>query len=134
VAPYTTYSIDSTKYLVLRGGVDRDTAKNKAYTNWKYSTCIGFGAEIPWGFSVYLEPAFIWLNYDGPRYVAENLVYQPIIERDFMQHYTFSISNNKFDFNGFVPTLTVSYSKRNSNIHSREYDKWTTEFTMRQRF
>ena len=134
VAPYTTYSIDSTKYMVLRGGVDRDVAKNKAYTNWRYSTGIGFGAEIPWGFNIYFEPSFSWLKYDGARYVAENLVYQPIIERDFMQHYMFSISNNKFDFHGFVPTLTISYSKRNSNIHSREYDKWATEFTMRQRF
>ena len=45
-----------------------------------------------------------------------------------------SVSNNKFDIWGFVPTMTVSYTKKDSNIHAREYEKWTAEFTMRQRF
>lgn len=134
VAPYVAYSIDSTKYIVLRGGVDRDTAKYDVYANWRYSTGIGFGAEIPWGFSVYLEPTFSWVNYDGPRWVVKDNSFKPVVENDFIQRYTFSLSNNKIDFMGFVPTFTFSYTKRDSNIKSREYEKWTTEFTLRQRF
>ena len=45
-----------------------------------------------------------------------------------------SLSNNKVDIWGFVPTLTLSYTNRDSNIKVREYEKWTAEFTMRQRF
>ena len=134
VAPHISYSIDSTKYVVLRGGIDRDTAKKAVYANWRYSAGIGFGAEIPWGFSVYFEPSFSWANYDGPRWVVQDNDYKPITERDFTQRYTLSISNNKIDWWGFVPTLTISYTNRDSNIHSREYEKWTTEFTMRQKF
>jgi len=134
VAPYVVYSIDSTKYFILRGGLDRDIAKLNTFSDWRYSTGVGFGAEIPWGFSIYLEPSFSWTNYDGPRWATKNNAYQPVIEHNFTQHYTASLSNNKVDFWGFVPTLTVSYSKRDSNIHSREYEKWTTEFTLRQRF
>lgn len=134
IAPYISYSLDSTKYLVLRGGIDRDTAEKPVYANWRYSTGIGFGAEIPWGFSLYFEPAFSWVNYDGPRYVVKDGDFQPVIEKDFIQRYSFSVSNNKFDFYGFVPTLRFSYTKRDSNIHSREYEKWTTEFSMRQKF
>jgi len=132
--PYMVYSVDSTKYFILRTGIDRDTAKNHAYANWRYNVGLGFGAEIPWGFSIYLEPSFSWTNYDEARYVAKDLVYQPIIEHDFTQHYTVSISNNKIDYWGFVPTFTVAYTNRDSNIHSREFDKWSIEFTMRQRF
>jgi len=134
VSPYATYSLDSTKYFVLRGGIERDTAGVDAYADWRYSTSIGFGAELPWGFNVYLEPAFSWVNYDGPRWTVKNHTYQPVVERDFIQRYTVSLSNSKIDFMGFVPTLTFSYTSRESNIHSREYDKFITEFSFRQRF
>ena len=120
--------------MVLRGGVNRDTAKKEVYANWRYTSGIGFGIEIPWGFSLYFEPTFSWVNYDGPRYVVKNNDFVPVVEKDFIQRYSFSLSNNKFDFWGFVPTIMFSYTKRDSNINSREYEKWTTEFTMRQRF
>ena len=134
VSPQVTYSFDASKYFILFGGVERDTAKDDAYANWRYSTGIGFGAEIPWGFSVYFEPSFSWMNYDGPRWAVKDHKFTQITERDFIQRYAVSLSNNKFDFWGFVPTITFSYTKRDSNIHAREYQKWTTEFTMRQRF
>lgn len=134
VSPRLSYSFDASKYVILFGGVDRDTAKDDAYASWRYNIGMGFGAEIPWGFSVYFEPSFYWTNYDGPRWTVKDYQFVQITERDFMQRYSVSVSNNKFDFWGFVPTVTFSYTKRDSNIHAREYEKWTTEFTMRQRF
>ena len=134
IAPYTSYFFDASKYVVIFGGVERDTAKNDTYANWQYNIGIGFGAEIPWGFSVYLEPSFAWINYDSERWAVKNYEYTKIVERDFTQRYAVSLSNNKIDVLGFVPTLTVSYTKRNSNIDVRDYEKWTAEFTMRQRF
>lgn len=134
----TVYSFDASKYIILRGGVERETAKKDFYANWRYNTSIGFGSELPWGFHVYLEPSFSWTNYDGPRWtvVTENgfLKQKQITEHNFLQRYAVSLSNNKFDVWGFVPTLTVSYTKRDSNIKSREYDKTTIEFSMQQRF
>jgi len=133
-----SYSLDATKYIILRGGVDRDTAQRDYYANWRYNVGIGFGTELPWGFSAYIEPAFSWTNYDAARWVAvvENSVLTQVqkTERDFTQRYALSLSNHKFDVWGFVPTLTFSYTRRDSNIKMREYDKWTMEFTMQQRF
>ena len=134
VLPHVSYSFDASKYIILFGGVERDTAKNDIYANWRYNVGVGFGAEIPWGFSIYLEPSFSWTNYDGPRWAVKDYQYTKITERDFTQRYAASLSNNKVDVWGFVPTFTLSYTKRNSNIDVREYDKWTAEFTMRQRF
>lgn len=134
-----SYSLDATKYLILRGGMDRDTAKRDYYANWRYNAAIGFGSELPWGFHAYIEPSFSWTNYDAPRWVVvvdDNSVLKQVkkTERDFTQRYALSLSNNKFDVWGFVPTLTFSYTKRDSNIKNREYDKATVEFTMQQRF
>ena len=134
ISPHFVYSFDASKYIVLRGNVDRDTARSDAYANWRYGTSIGFGSELPYGFHLYLEPYFAWTNYDGDRWVVKHNTYQPVTERDFIQRYSVSISNNKFDIWGFVPTITFSYTKKDSNIHSREYEKYTTEFTFQQRF
>ena len=134
ISTYTSYSFDASKYIVVSGSVDRDTAKNDIYANWRYTTGLGFGAEIPWGFSLYLDSSFYWTNYDGERWAVKNHKFTEIAERNFTQRYSISLSNNKIDIWGFVPTFTFSYTKRDSNIHSREYEKWTTEFTMRQRF
>lgn len=134
VMPHVSYSFDASKYIILFGGVDRDTAKSDMYANWRYNIGTGFGAEIPWGFGVYFEPSFSWTNYDGPRWAVKDYHFAQIKEHDFMQRYAVSLSNNKIDIWGFVPTVTVSYTRRDSNIHEREYEKWTTEFTMRQRF
>ncbi len=133
-----SYSLDATKYIILRGGVDRDTTKSRGWSDWRYSTGIGFGSELPWGFNVYIEPSFIWTNYDEPRWfmVSENdVIFQKsITERDFMHRYALSLSNNKLDIWGFVPTMTFSYTNRDSNVKNRKYDKWALEFSMQQRF
>ena len=134
VNPYLAYSFGASKYAVLRGGLERETAKMDAYANWKYNTSAGFGAELMYGFHMYLEPYFSWTNYDGEKWVVKNNTYQPVKERDFLQRYSVSLSNNKLEVWGFVPTLTVAYTQKDSNIHSREYKKWTTEFSFQQRF
>ena len=134
VSPKISYSFDSTKYIVLRGNLERETAEFDAYANRKYGGSIGFGSVLPYGFHLYLEPHFSYINYDGDRWVVKDNAYQPVKEHDFLQRYSVSLSNNKFDFLGFVPTITFSYTKKDSNVHAREYEKWTTEFTFQQRF
>ena len=132
------YSLDATKYVILRGGVERETARDSGYANWRYSTGVGFGSELPLGFHIYFEPSFTWTNYDDDRFtiVVNNgfLERAYITEHNFMQRYAVSLSNNKFDVWGFVPTLTISYTKRDSNIKTREFDKTTIEFSFQQRF
>ena len=133
-APRFSYSFDASKYVVLRGAIDRETAKADAYANWRYNAGLGFGAELLWGFSVYLEPSFTWVNYDGERYVPKDGDLKWVVENDFIQRYSISLSNNKFSIWGMVPTLTCSYTKKDSNIHNRQYEKATLELTFQQRF
>ncbi len=129
-----SYSFDASKYLILRGGIARENTKSDIYKNWRYTAALGFGAELPWGFHIYLEPSVSWTNYDGARWTVKDNHFVQITEHDFLQRYTVSLSNNKFDIWGFVPTVTFGYTKRESNIKNRGYDKMSIEFTMRQRF
>ena len=129
-----TYSFNASLYMNLRGGITREDAKNSTYSYWQPSLSVGLGAELPYGFHVYLEPSVYWTAYDDARYVASNMQLTKITEHDLTHRYAISISNNKFDIWGFVPTLTLSYTQRDSNIWQREYSKTALEFTMQQRF
>lgn len=128
------YSFNARLYSVLRTGITREDTINPSYSYLQPNIALGFGIELPYGFHIYGEPSFYWSKYDDPQWVIKNNDYVQITERDFVQRYALSVSNNKFDVMGFVPTLTISYTKRNSNIWQKEYNKTTLEFTMQQRF
>lgn len=129
-----TYSFGASLYMNLYTGLMREDTMRPDYSYWQPSVSIGVGAELPMGFHVYLEPSVYWTNYDAARTVIRDGVWAQITENSFSQRYSVSVSNNKLDFWGFVPTLMVSYTKRDSNIWQREFDKIAVEFTMRQRF
>ncbi len=128
------YSFNASLYAVARVGIMREAAVDPTYSYWQPGVGIGLGAELPWGFHIYGEPYLYWTAYDDGRWVVHNGNFSQITERDFVQRYSISISNNKFDIGGFVPTIVLGYTHRDSNIWQREFDKFTAEFTMRQRF
>ena len=129
-----SYSFNARMYTILRPSLTREDTVNPVYSYWQPGVAVGFGTELPYGFHLYIEPSFYTSKYDKPQYVVKDGSFTQITERDFVQRYAASVSNNKFDIWGFVPTLTVSYTKRDSNIWQREYHKTTLEFTMQQRF
>lgn len=129
-----SYSFNARLYSMLRVGLTREVANAPEYSYWQPGFGIGIGAELPWGFHVYGEPYFYWTAYDDDKWVVHNGAFSQITERDFTQRYSVSISNNKFDIWGFVPTIVLGYTHRDSNIWQREFDKFSAEFTMRQRF
>jgi len=132
------YYFNASLYAVLKGGLDKEDTKEDAYSNLKKTVGVGFGAEIPLGFRIYVEPTFTWTNYDGGRWTVADTVngseYTQVVEEILTQRYSVSLSNNKITFWGFTPVVTYSYTDRDSNIKSRSYDSHDIGFTMQQRF
>ena len=124
------YSLNSRVYLSLSIGLQREDTVNPIYSYWQPIASIGVGAELPWGFHVYAEPAIYWTLYDDEKLAVKDNEYVKVIEQDFTHMYSISISNNKFDIWGFVPTLTFNYTQRDSNIWQREFNKFFFFFLM----
>lgn len=134
LAARAVYSFNASVYMVVRGGANRDVAESSVYSYWQPNFSVGVGAELPFGFHAYLEPGIYWTLYDKARWTVKNNTLTEIAERDFTHRYALSVSNNKLAVLGFVPTITLSYTRRDSNIWQREFDKTAIEFTMQQRF
>ena len=129
-----SYSFNAHIYSMLNFGLSREIANAPEYSYWQPGFGIGLGAELPWGFHIYAEPYFYWTTYDDDKWVVLNGAFSQISEQDFTQRYSISISNNKFDIWGFVPTIIFGYTHRDSNIWQREFNKFSAEFTVRQKF
>ena len=132
--PNFTYAIDSTKYILLRGELERETAKYDPYSNYKYGFAFGFGVEMPNGILVYLEPYFSWINYDGAVDFIKNSVPMHIKERYFLQKYTLSVSDVKVEYMGFIPVVNITYTKKDSNIPIPSYDRWSFGLNIKRKF
>ena len=128
------YALDSSKYLIFRAGYEYEKTKDRTYTNDRINFALGFGAELPYGFHVYAEPSVLFTNYKGERWTVKNYQFEEIKERDVTQRYSISISNRNLSFWGMVPTLTYSYTDKNSNIWQREYEKSLIEFSIQKSF
>ncbi|MDR2685514.1 MAG: surface lipoprotein assembly modifier [Rickettsiales bacterium] len=129
-----TYYIDADMYIILRSGLDREITIDLIYSNWRPSVGAGFGIELPARFSVYFDTNFYWQDYDGQRWIVKDNSFSQVAEHNFTHRYAVSVSNSKFRVWDFAPMLTFSYTRRDSNIWQREYDKWAIEFSMQQRF
>jgi tetratricopeptide (TPR) repeat protein len=129
-----TYMFGASMYATLRAGIEKETAKDEVYSNLRRTYGIGFGAELPAGFRIYIEPSILFTDYDGERWVVKDYGFAQVREEDKTRRYTLSVSNSKIDIWGFTPQITYSYADRSSNIWQKEYSKNAVEFSMQQRF
>ena len=129
-----TYMLNSTMYLRLKGGVEKENTEAKVYTNLKHNYALGFGAELTHGFTIYLEPSIQYVDYKGEGPVVKDNTFVLMKQKDITRRYSISLANKKIDIYGFTPTLTYSYTDKDSNVWQKEYDKSTVEFTLNQRF
>ena len=134
VAPRLSYTFGGNKRIILRTYLDRETTKDSIYANWREGFSIGFDINAPWGFNFYFEPWFSWAQYDSERFFVKDNNIDFAKERDFIQRYSFGISNSNISKWGFVPALNVGYINQKSNIPQRNYDKVTIGLTLHQSF
>lgn len=129
-----SYMFDASKYLIFRTGYEIENTKERIYSNTRNSYAIGFGIELPYGFTMYVEPSILYTNYDKERWFVKNLKFEEIKEKDITRKYSLSLSNRKLSFWGFSPTITYTYTDKNSNVWQHEYEKSAIEMTLNQRF
>lgn len=128
------YAIDSSKYLVGKVGYEYEKTKDSVYTNYRMNFALGFGAELPYGFHVYVEPALQYTQYKDARWTVRDYQFVRIKERDVTQRYSVSLSNRNIEFMGFMPILTYTYTDKDSNIWQRGYHKSLIELSVQKRF
>ena len=128
------YSLDASKYFVLKLGYEHEKTKEKAYTNDKFNYALGFGTELLYGFHMYIEPSVSHVNYADKRWTVKDMKFQQLRERDVTKRLSISLSNRNISIWDTMPILTYSYIRKDSNIWQREYRKSLIELSIIKRF
>jgi hypothetical protein len=131
-----SYTLSSSEYITMRTGYDREATKEDTYGNRRHSYAVGFGAELPWGFSIHLEPSVTYTSYDHEqlRLVDYGTGIDYIRPKDTTWRYSVYLLNRKISYYGFTPTFGYSYTDRKSNTWQSEFKKSSFEFGITQRF
>jgi hypothetical protein len=113
----------------------QEDTKVSAYTNdnWRYS--IGAYHVFPYGVSLFVEGSLMQTNYQASQgYVTRNNRIAETTRKDQTWRLLTSLSSNVFEKYGLTPVLQYSYTKRDSNIWTREYDRHRLNLLFNYRF
>ena len=131
---HTMYAFSSSIYTVFKTGVIRENARSDMYSYTQPYVAVGMGVQLPYGFNVYAEPAVYLAKYDAPQWTIQDNNFAQITERNQTWRYMLAISNNNIRIWNTVPMITFAYTKRDSNIWQRQYEKASIAITLTQRF
>ena len=129
-----SYSFDASKYFILKTGIEEESTKDVLNSNIKVNYALGFGVELPYGFSMYLEPSVLKTKYKYPRTFVKNYALEDIKEDDTTKKFLFSITNKRFSMFGLIPTFAYVYTNKESNVWQKQYKKSTFELTVNKSF
>jgi len=100
--------------------------------NWTYS--LGAYRILPYGFSLFLQGSLTESKYKAPQwYVTKDNRIDEAVRRDKTWGLTVMLSSNRFEKYNLTPIVRYSYTKRNSNIWSREYERNRLDLLMNLR-
>jgi hypothetical protein len=121
----------------IQAGLDflREETRERAYANdnWRYS--IGVYQVFPYGISLFLEGSLMQTKYQAPQwYVTRDNRIDEATRKDQTWRFLASFSSTALEEYGLTPVLQYSYTKRDSNIWTREYDRHRLNLLVNYRF
>jgi hypothetical protein len=87
---------------------------------------IGYGRDLPWALSVYLEPSVIQYWFDGTTFGT--------VRNDTYVTASLTTTKRDWDVLGFAPTFTVAYQRNMSTVEVFSYDRELFQLGLTRRF
>jgi tetratricopeptide (TPR) repeat protein len=113
----------------------REDAHAKEYANGSQRYALGGYRIFPHGFALFLEGSLIRTDYRAPQwYVTRDNRIEETIRRDTVWGFLASLSNSACADRGVTPVLQYSYTRRDSNIRVREYERHRLNMMLNVRF
>jgi tetratricopeptide (TPR) repeat protein len=104
------------------GGFAARDARNDVFSSTTWWAAAGYYRDLPFGFSVYVEPAVSTTRYHAP------LLGFGAARKDDTWSVRLDALNRRIDIRGFTPRFSVGYSDQSSTIAL--YDVTRTQFTV----
>ena len=130
-----TYGINNRSYATVSGFWMYEDNKTDWSSNLRQRYGVGYGTELPLGFNVYAEPNITWVNYAHERnFIGKSGTLEYIKRADTTYGLYVTLSNKYLRFYNIVPTVSLMYNKRFSNVNNYGYERTRWEIGMSKSF
>ena len=102
----------------------REEAEERAYANdnWRYA--LGAYHAFPYGLSLFVEGSLTATRYQASQwYITRDNRIDETVRQDKTWQMLNTLSSNIFEQYNLTPVLQYTYTKRDSNIWTREYER-----------
>jgi hypothetical protein len=113
----------------------REDTKIRAWANdnWRYS--LGAYHAFSYGIALFVEASLMQTDYKASQwYVTRDNRIDETIRKDTTWRLSAALSSNIFERYNLTPVLQYSYTRRDSNIWTREYDRHRVNLLFNYRF
>jgi tetratricopeptide (TPR) repeat protein len=121
----------------VQAGLDflREDTKVRSYANdnWRYA--LGAYHAFAYGMSLFVEGSLMRTRYNASQwYVTRDNAITETTRQDTTWQFAASLSSSVFERYDLTPVLQYVYTKRDSNIWTRDYDRHRINFLINYRF
>lgn len=128
------YYLNNKSFVLAGLRFDQNNTKIKSYGSDNITYSVGYFGEFKWGFSLYSRADLITAKYHAPSWFVVDNKFVEKHRRDNIWRGYVRLSNNKISWYNIVPAVSYTYTRHESNIPSREYDKHRVEIELMRRF
>jgi hypothetical protein len=112
-----SYVLSPSSLFQFQLGFNRQNARVEAYSYAAWWLGGGYSQDLPYGFSAGFQPSYYFTDYDAP------LAGFGMTRSDHTFMLNLSLLNRRFEYHGFTPRLTYSFTDQQSNIPLYRYTR-----------
>jgi hypothetical protein len=113
----------------------REETRARAYANNNWSYSLGAYHVFPYGIALFVEGSLMRTRYQAPQwYITRDNRIAVTTREDTTRQLSASLSSSFFERYNLTPVLQYAYTRRDSNIWTREYDRHRVNFLLNYRF
>jgi tetratricopeptide (TPR) repeat protein len=122
------YTISPSSTIQLTLGTAAQMAKTSSFADTSAWIALDYYRDLPFGFSVNLEPAFYWSGYDGP------LAAFGTTRVDRTWAFRADLLNRRIEYRGFAPRLSLIYVTEQSTIALYRFSRFQAQVGITRQF
>jgi len=122
------YTITPSSIVGLTSGIARQQTEADALANISYWVAARYYRDLPFGFSVGLEPAVFWADFKAP------LAAFAVTRSDSTWAIKLDVLNRRIEYRGFTPRISFIYANQESNVELFRYSRAQVQFGLTRQF
>ncbi|MDE6481732.1 MAG: surface lipoprotein assembly modifier [Alphaproteobacteria bacterium] len=128
------YYLNNKSFVLAGLRFGQEDTHVQAYGNDSLTYSVGYFGEFRYGFAVLARLDLTSIKYHAPRYFVIDNAFEQKTRHDTVWSVYVRLSNNKLNWHNLIPAVSYTYTRRDSNVPTSEFDKHRVEIEIMRRF